>query len=114
MNLSNNLLGTHINKEGYYGSATTPGLWKHTWRPIQFYLIVDDFGIEYVGGKHAHLLQEHYEISEDWRGEKFSGIDLEWKYPPTHNDRTLRLSIQGYIEIILILFGHKQPTKPQI
>ena len=42
----------------------TPGLWKHTWRPIKLFLIIDDFGIEYVGEKHAqHLrqvLQEHY------------------------------------------------------
>ena len=48
--LANGLLRTHLNKSGYYEAATTPGLWKHTWRPIQFCLIVDDFGIEYVGG----------------------------------------------------------------
>ena len=32
-----------------------------------FFFIVDDFGIEYVGGKHVHhlrqFLQENYEIS---------------------------------------------------
>ena len=26
------------------------------WRPIQFYLVVDDFGVEYVGKQHAEHL----------------------------------------------------------
>ena len=47
---SNDLLRTRLNKAGYSEAATTPGLWKHTWCPIQFCLIVDYFGIEYVGG----------------------------------------------------------------
>ena len=48
--LANYLLRTHLNKAGYFEDVTTLGLWKHTWSPIQFFLIVDDFGIEYVGG----------------------------------------------------------------
>ena len=44
-----------------------PGLWFHEWRPIQFSLVVDDFGVKYVGEENAkHLvnaLVEHYEIS---------------------------------------------------
>ena len=48
-NLANDLLRTRLEKENYYESATTPGLWKHKWRPIQFFLTVDDFGVEYVG-----------------------------------------------------------------
>jgi hypothetical protein len=43
--------------EGYYEAESTPGLWRHKWRPIQFCLIVDDFGVEYVGIEHFdHLL----------------------------------------------------------
>jgi hypothetical protein len=41
--LANNLLCGCLEKESYYKAATTPGLWKHKWRPIQFCLIVDDF-----------------------------------------------------------------------
>ena len=52
--LSNNLLKTSLNKSGHFQAATTPGLWRHTWRPIKFSLIVDDFGIECLRGKHAH------------------------------------------------------------
>ena len=82
------------------------------------FLIVDDFGIEYVGGKHTHhfrqVLQEHYEISKDWKGEKFAGIDLEWNYALPHNDRAFRLFINGFIERILTWFGHKCSIKPQL
>ena len=41
----------------------------HKWRPIQFVLLVDDFGIEYIGKKHVlHLLKTlemDYEITTD-------------------------------------------------
>ena len=47
--LTNDLLCTRLNNSGYYEAATKPGLWRYKWRPIQFSLIVDDFGIEYVG-----------------------------------------------------------------
>ena len=43
--LANDLLRTCIEKAGYYEAATTPGLWRHKWLPIQFVLMVDDFGI---------------------------------------------------------------------
>ena len=47
--LSNDLLRTRLEKAGYYEAATTPGLWSHKWRPFQFGLLVENFGIEYVG-----------------------------------------------------------------
>ena len=50
----------------------TPGFWTHAWRPISFTLVVDDFGVNYVGKEHADhlvgLLKENYEISKDWGG----------------------------------------------
>ena len=56
--LANDLLHTRLEKAGYYEAATTPGLWCHKWRPIQFVLLVDDFGIKYVGKEYAlHLLK---------------------------------------------------------
>ena len=42
---ANDLLRTQIEKADYYEAATTPGLWCHKWHPIQFVLLVDDFGI---------------------------------------------------------------------
>ncbi len=53
-------------------------------RAIQFTLVVDDFGIKYVGNKNAlHLiktLKEHYTISEYWEGKKYMGLTLDWNY----------------------------------
>ena len=99
--LANDLLRTRLKKAGYFETATTPELWKHSWRPIQFCLIVDDFGIKYVGERHAHhlqkILQEHYKISEDWDKTKFASIDLKWNYATKHVNRTCRLSIKNYI-----------------
>jgi hypothetical protein len=79
--LANDILCTRLNKAGYYEAASTMGLWQHKWRPIMFALIVDDFGIEYGGDQHVQhlqkLLQEHYTITNDWEGAKFTGIDIE-------------------------------------
>jgi len=112
--LANDLLTKRLNAEGYYQAETTPGLWRHKWRPVTFSLIVDDFGIEYVGERHAlHLrsvLQQHYTITEDWKGKKYAGIDLAWDYAK----RTCRLSMDGYIKNVLTKYGHTAPTKPQL
>ena len=35
----------------YYKVAHTPGLWRHVTKPVQFILVVDDFGVKYVGEK---------------------------------------------------------------
>ena len=116
--LANDLLRKRLNAAGYHETATTPGLWRHVWRPVQFVLIVDDFGVEYVGRKHAdHLLgvlNQHYEMSEDWEGKKFAGIDLSWNYASRHGDRTCRLSMDEYIRDLLFREGHKAPAKPQL
>ena len=79
--LANDLLRTILEDAQYYETATTPGLWRHKWRSIQFVLIVDDFRIEYVRKQDAdHLasvLKKHHDIYQDWEGKKFAGIDLD-------------------------------------
>ena len=44
--LANKLLRKRLEPAGYYEVAHTPGLWKHVSRPIQFTLVVDDFGVK--------------------------------------------------------------------
>ena len=104
--LANNLLRTCLNKKVYFEATTTPGLWKHQWRTIQFCLIVDYFGIEYVGERHIHhlrdVLKQHYEITEDWTGTKFGGINIKWNYAQKYADRTCRLCIKDYIKDLLL------------
>ncbi len=54
--LASNLLRSCLEAKGFYEVASTPGLWCQSWRPIQFCLIVDDFGVEYVGLSHFNYL----------------------------------------------------------
>eukprot|EP00956_Cyclotella_meneghiniana_P017217 scaffold27841_cov34-Cyclotella_meneghiniana.AAC.3 len=105
--LANQLLEKRLNKHGYYQSKIIPGLWKHKTRPIQFTLVVDDFGVKYVGKEHAdHLkrvLEEHYKVTADWVGERYVGIHLKWDY----EKRQCHLFMPGYVKKSLIQFGHK-------
>ena len=59
----------------------TPGLWRHVTRPILFLLVVDDFGVKYVGTEHAqHLintLKKWYQLTVDWKGQTYCGINLD-------------------------------------
>ena len=60
---------SRLEKEGYYETTMTPGLWRHKWHPIMFCLIVDDFGVEYVDKQHANhivkVLKKYHNITED-------------------------------------------------
>ena len=71
-----------LKKHGYHQSQTTPGLWKRDTRPISFSLLVDNFGVKYVGEENAqHLLdtvQKYYKCSCDWEGEHYCGITIKW------------------------------------
>jgi hypothetical protein len=102
-----------LNKAGYIQSTTTPGFWKHEWRPISFTLVVDDFGVKYVGKEHAeHLvsvLKEYYGIDTDWEGTRYVGLTIDWDYI----GRKVHLSMPGYIEKALLRFAHPPPNKPQ-
>ena len=116
--LANDLLCKQLTAAGYHKAATTPGLWRHIWRPVQFVLIVEDFGVEYVVRKHAdHLLgilNQNYEMKEDWEGKKFAGIDLRWNNTDRHSKRTCRLYMRDYIGDLLFCEGHKAPAKTQL
>jgi hypothetical protein len=113
--LGNKLLAHRLAKYGHYQAIHTPGLWKHTcWRPIQFVLVVDDFGVEHEDKKRAtHLLNalnKHYEaVSEDWKGLLFCGIKLDWDYTM----KTVDLLMPGYITQALHKFQHETPKLQQ-
>ena len=66
--LAQTLLEKRLNAHGYHRSRFTPGLWTHKWRSICFTLVVDDFGVNYVGKEHADNLikyiKENYEVTE--------------------------------------------------
>ena len=81
--LANQLLQKKLAKYGYYQCRHTPGLWEHVSRSTKFGLVVDDFGVKYIGQENAdHLVdalrKEYDAISTDWSGALFCGIDLQW------------------------------------
>ena len=113
--LANQLLRKRLAPHGYFEAKHTPGLWKHQTRPITFTLVVDDFGIKYVGTDHAqHLidtLRKYYTVETDWTGSLYCGIQLKWNYdPPT---RHLDISMPKYVVAKLHEFKHPNPAQPQ-
>jgi hypothetical protein len=109
--LANQLLVKRLAPFGYYPITHTPGLWRHKHRPILFSLVVDDFGIKYVGKAHAqHLidtLASFYELTVDWEATKYCGITLKWDY----NNRMVDLSMPNYIADALHHFQHPTPKQ---
>ena len=100
--IAQELLEKRLEKHGYQQSKLTPGFWKHKWRPISFSLVVDDFGVKYVGKQHVmHLIQalkENYEISQYWTGSKYCGLELDWDY----KQREVHLLMPGYVANALL------------
>jgi hypothetical protein len=106
-------LVAHLAPHGYHPCRRTPGLWRHDTRPVTFCLVVDDFGVKYVGKQHVdhllHALQLQYKITSDWKGELYCGITLKWDY----KNGTVDLSMPGYIERALHKFQHPKPYRPE-
>eukprot|EP00804_Cyclotella_cryptica_P009391 CCRYP_018074-RA/>CCRYP_018074-RA protein AED:0.17 eAED:0.15 QI:0/0/0/0.75/0/0/4/0/1210 len=111
--IAQQLLEKRLALKGYRQSSITPGFWKHDWHPISFTLCVDDFGVKYVGIKHAHhllqTLNEHYETSQDWKGERYLGLTIAWDYTL----QQVQLSMPGYCKKAGHRFHHPVPIKPQ-
>ena len=74
---------------------------------MQFTLVVDDFGVKYVGEEHAqHLkntLEENYTVTTEWEGTRYIGITLDWDY----KRRQVHLSMPNYVKKALKQFQHK-------
>jgi hypothetical protein len=104
--LANELLQRNLAKDGYRPTQHTHGLWTHDTRPISFSLVVDDFGVKYVGREHdKHLMaciRKNYNISSDWNGGAYCGLTLDWDY----KKRTVDLSTPGYIKTTLHKYQH--------
>jgi hypothetical protein len=67
--LANQLLRKRLAPHGYTEAKYTPALWQHDTRPITFTLVVDDFGMKYLGNEHTqHLittLKKYYTVATD-------------------------------------------------
>ena len=111
--IANDELIAHLDQYGYAPCVHTPGLWKHESKPTKFTLVVDDFGVQYstrADAEHLSMaLQARYPVTEDWEGERYTGITLKWDYKA----RTVDLSLPGYVEAVLRRLEHPTPTRKQ-
>ena len=111
--IANQLLTSRLAPHGYYQCRHTSVMWKHQWRPILFFLVVDNFGIKYVGKKHAdHLISAikgNYDFAKDWARKLYCGISIKWYYARGVVD----LSMPNYIHLALHKFQHPAPTHAQ-
>ncbi len=110
--LAFDLLFGRLEKEGYYEAATSPGLWKHEWRPIQFCLIVNDFGIEYVGIEHFNhllaVLQGYHQVQTNKAGNKIAGLNVQWDFP----SKRVHIDMKYYFIDLLLSLNWRMPKKP--
>ena len=111
--IANDALCDRLAEDGYHQCKHTPGLFTHSSRPIAFSLVVDDFFVGYVGKEHAdhliHSLKKYYNLSTDWDASIVVGLHMKWDYV----NRTVDLSMPGYVEKALKRFAHKVPARRQ-
>ena len=111
--IANKLLEKRLNKHGYHQSKLVPGLWVHKTRPIQFTLVVNNFGIKYERSADArhlmNVLKQHYAVTKNWKGERCIGIKLHWDY----DKRQVHFSILDCVKKSLIQFNHTKPSRRQ-
>jgi hypothetical protein len=81
--------------------------------PILFTLVVDNFGVRYERQEDVnHLItcvNSKYDLTMDWTGNLYCGIRLKWDY----KQRTLDISMPGYIQKQLQKYKHASPLHPQ-
>jgi hypothetical protein len=54
-------------------------------------------------------IKKNYNISSDWNGSAYCGFTLEWDY----KNRTVDLSMPGYIKAALHKYQHAAPARPE-
>jgi hypothetical protein len=74
---------------------------------------VDDFGVKYGVREYAENLmtciKKNYNISSDWNRRAYYGLTLDWDY----KNRTVDLSMTGYIKAALHKYQHAAPPRPE-
>ena len=111
--IASDWLKAHLAHFVFVPVPRTTALWKHTMKPIIFSLVVDDFGVKYIGKENAdrliQSLQKLYTISIDWTGSLFCGLTIDWDYAA----RTCDISMPKYLQTALHKFQHPAPKRPQ-
>jgi hypothetical protein len=86
----------------YHECLNVPGLCYHETCPISFTLMGNNFGVKYINDNDfKHLiasLKTMYKLTEDWTGDLYCGIALDWDYI----NRTVDITMPGYIQKKLV------------
>ena len=111
--LANDLLNKRLKEEDYFGVDHTPGLLKHKWRPVWFTLVVEKFGIKYIGEEHRdHLLgilNRYYNMETTFNRGLYYGITLKWNCEKCY----VNISMPNYVHKNLVKYKHEKPKRPQ-
>jgi hypothetical protein len=103
----------HLASHGYHQSKFIHGRFTHETRDTIFALIVDNFRVKYLSLEDAKHLQSclraKYKITTDYNGTTFLGMTLDWDY----TNRTVDISMPGYIDRGLQRFEHTKPIQPE-
>ena len=98
---------------GYYPDPNHPTIWHHKTRKTKFCLCVDDFAVKVFSKSDAdHLinaLKTNYDITTDWKGQNYCGLNLSWNYDEGYVD----IAMNEYVRKALTKLQHTTPTKPQ-
>ena len=96
----------HMAPFGYHPVKHTPGIWLHDNRNSIFFLVVDDFCVQYSSMADAdhffNFLRAKYLITVDMETTVYIGIKIDWEY--VH--RTVTLSMPNYVRKALHIFQH--------
>ena len=68
--LANKQVREKLEPTRYYEVTYTSGLWRHVTQPVQYMLVINDFGVKYVNAA-------GYEVAIYWEGELYCGITLK-------------------------------------
>jgi hypothetical protein len=78
-----------------------------------FSLVVDNFGVKYIGEEHAqHVLQtvqKYYTCLFKKKGERYCGLTIKWDYV----SKKVHLLMPSYVEKALKHLQHPPPIIPQ-
>ncbi len=111
--IAQEVLAKKLKDHSYSQSKTTPGLWKHKWHPVWFSLIVNNFGVKYIGEEHTqHLLQtvqQYFKCLFEPEGERYCGLTIKWDHPV----KKVHILMPLYLENALKQFQHPPPIVPQ-
>ncbi len=104
--IAQELLAKRLKEHGYTQSKTTPGLWTHERCPITFSLVIDGFGVKYIGEEDAQhlpqMVQKYYTCLFEKEGGRYCGLTIKWDYV----SKKVHLLMPSYVEKALKRIQH--------